>query len=281
MRIGFIGAGNVGCSLGRYFIHNNIEVAGYYSRTKESAVEAAKLTETAQFDTIEAIVRMCDTLFLTVPDGQIEGVWNQVKSFSIEGKLICHCSGAMSAEVFSGIHEKGAYGYSIHPMFPFNSKTIPYEMMQTAFFTVEGSPEKRAELVSLFEGFGNPVKALVGENKTKYHAAAVMASNQVVALMEIAVRLLKKCQFQEEEALQALKPLALSNMENILSVGTTKALTGPVERNDVTTVKKHLAELEEDQKRVYQECSKMLLQVAGRKYPDRDECELKKLLEEE
>ena len=115
----------------------------------------------------------------------------------IEGKLICHCSGAMSAEVFSGIHEKGAYGYSIHLMFPFNSKTIPYEMMQTAFFTVEGSPEKRAELVSLFEGFGNPVTALDGENKTKYHAAAVMASNQVVALMEIAVRLLKKCQFQE------------------------------------------------------------------------------------
>lgn len=280
MKIGFIGAGNVGCSLGRYFIYNDVEVAGYYSRTKESAAYAAKLTNTTQFDTIDEIVKTCDTLFLTVSDSQITNVWNQVKSFSIEGKSICHCSGSLSAEIFSGIHKKGAYGYSIHPMFPFNSKTIPYDMLQKAFITVEGSREKRAELVSFFEGFGNPVKVLDGENKTKYHAAAVMASNEVVALMEIAVSLLKKCQFGEKEALQALYPLAMSNMENIFKVGTEKALTGPVERNDVTTVRKHLANLEGTSQEVYRECSKMLLQITDRKYPDRDECGLKQLLEE-
>lgn len=281
MKIGFIGAGNVGCSLGRYFKHNQKNVVGYYSRTKESAYQAAKLTNTTQFDTMKEIVKMCDTLFLTVPDGQILEVWNQVKSFPIEGKMICHCSGAMSAEIFSGIHEKKAYGYSIHPMFPFNSKTIPYETMQSAFFTVEGDEEKRNDLVSMIQGFGNQVKVLDSKNKTSYHAASVMASNQVVALMEMAVTLLKKCQFSEREALDALRPLALKNLENILTVGTTKALTGPVERNDVETVKKHLRDLDEEQREVYQACSKMLLHITDRKYPDRDEYELKKVLEEE
>ncbi|MDO4941770.1 MAG: DUF2520 domain-containing protein [Lachnospiraceae bacterium] len=280
MKIGFIGAGNVGCSLGRYLKHNQIAVAGYYSRSRESAAEAAQLTNTAQFDTIEEIVKTCDTLFLTVPDGQILDVWNQVKSFPIEGKVICHCSGAMSAEVFSGIHEQGAYGYSIHPMFPFNSKTIPYKSLQTAFISVEGDAEKRDEFVKMFENFGNPVKALDGRDKTGYHAAAVMASNQVVALMEMAVDLLGKCGFTEEQALQAIKPLAESNLANILAVGTTKALTGPVERNDVQTVRKHLAEFDEEQKAVYKACSKMLLHITERKYPKRDENEMKELLEE-
>jgi predicted short-subunit dehydrogenase-like oxidoreductase (DUF2520 family) len=280
MKVGFIGAGNVGCSLGRYFIFNQVEVVGYYSRSEKSAKEAAKLTNTTQFETIEEIVRTCDTLFLTVPDGQIEKVWNQVKSFPIQGKILCHCSGAMSAEIFSGIHEKGAYGYSIHPMFPFNSKTIPYESLRNAFFTVEGDDIYRDMLVEWISAFGNQVKAMDGENKTSYHAAAVMASNQVVALMEIATNLLNKCQFTEKEALDALKPLAMSNLENILEVGTTKALTGPVERNDVQTVAKHLNVLDEEEKAVYKACSNILLHITDRKYSDRNEIELKKLLED-
>ena len=280
MKIGFIGAGNVGCSLGRYLKHNHIMVAGYYSRSRASAKEAAELTDTTQFDTLEEVVKTCDTLFLTVPDGQIQSVWDQVKDFPIEGKKICHCSGAMSAEVFSGIHELGAYGYSIHPMFPFNSKTIPYENIQKAFISVEGDAEKRDAFVKMFEGFGNPVKVLDGKNKTSYHVAAVMASNQVVALMELAVELLATCGFTEEQALQAVRPLAESNLLNILEAGPAKALTGPVERNDVQTVKKHLAVLDGEQKAVYRACSDILMHIAERKYPERDHMEMKEILED-
>lgn len=280
MKIGFIGAGNVGCSLGRYLNHKNIPVAGYYSRTKASADEAAKITNTRRFDTLKEIIDTCDTLFLTVPDGKIKEVWSEVKSFPIEGKTICHCSGAMSANIFSDIRKLGAYGYSIHPMFPFNSKTISYDVMQEIFITVEGNQERIDEMTEMFHNLGNPVKVITSENKTSYHAASVMASNEVVALLETAVRLLKKCQFKEEEALHALKPLALYNMEHIFEVGTTKALTGPVERNDVGTVQKHLEVLDEEEKRIYLACSAMLLHITKRKYPEREEDELRKLLEE-
>ncbi len=280
MKIGFVGAGNVGCSLGRYFLYHHLEVAGYFSRTAQSAQEAAQLTNTTQFDTMEELVKTCDTLFLTVPDGQIQTVWNQVKAFPIEGKSICHCSGSLSTEIFSGIHETGAHGYSIHPMFPFNSKTISYESLQSALITIEGCVEGRDEMVRLFESFGNKVKAIEAETKTAYHAAAVMVSNQVVALFEMATDLLYDCGFSEEESLMAVKPLALKNLDNILAVGTTKALTGPVERNDVQTVQKHLQVLDEEQKAVYQACSKMLMHITKRKYPERNETLMMKLLEE-
>lgn len=41
MRIGIIGAGKVGTTLGRYLSMHGRDVGGFYSRTRESADEAA------------------------------------------------------------------------------------------------------------------------------------------------------------------------------------------------------------------------------------------------
>lgn len=52
MRIGFIGAGKVGFTLGKYFAVNGLDVAGYYSRNYRSAEEAAAFTCSEAFDSI-------------------------------------------------------------------------------------------------------------------------------------------------------------------------------------------------------------------------------------
>ncbi len=278
MKIGFIGAGKVGCCLGQYFIFHKVDVAGYYSRSEDSAKEAANLTNTKAFPTMEEMVQTCDTLFLTVPDGQIGKVWEQLKTFPIHGKVFCHCSGSLSTDIFLDIHKKNAYGYSIHPIYPFHSKQISYEQFQKAWITVEGDSKKKEEMISLFEGFGNQVKSIEKESKVKYHAAAVMAANQVIALMEGAFSLLEECHFTRKEAMQALYPLVMDNMENIWKVGTTQALTGPVERDDVTTVQKHLQELDGTTKEVYIACTKVLLEIAKKKHKDLDETKWSYLL---
>ena len=41
MRTGIIGAGKVGCSLGKYFRLNNLKVTGYYDVNENLAKEAA------------------------------------------------------------------------------------------------------------------------------------------------------------------------------------------------------------------------------------------------
>ncbi|MFQ9748066.1 MAG: NAD(P)-binding domain-containing protein [Anaerobutyricum soehngenii] len=97
MRTGIIGAGKVGCSLGKYFRLNNLKVTGYYDVNENLAKEAATFTETTFIEDLETIVKISDTLFLTVPDDLITTVWNQMKDMSLEGKFICHCSGALSA----------------------------------------------------------------------------------------------------------------------------------------------------------------------------------------
>ena len=67
MRAGFIGAGKVGFTLGKYLAMHGIEISGYYSRTPASAKEAAEFTQSRYYTSIEEITKDSDTLFLTVP----------------------------------------------------------------------------------------------------------------------------------------------------------------------------------------------------------------------
>lgn len=281
MKVGFIGAGNVGSCLGQYFVHNNITVTGYYSRTKASAQEAASRINGQVFSSIDNLLTSSDVLFLTVPDGAIEAVWEQVRTRDIKGKFICHCSGSYSSTILSGSEDAGAYGYSIHPMFPFNRKTITYEDIHQAVFSVEGNAFHKETLLDLLTPCGNKFISIHSEDKTKYHAAAVFASNLMVGLMEESIQLLEECGFTRDDAYDALKPLATTNLDNIFKVGTKEALTGPVDRNDIDTVKNHLDVLEGRPRKVYQALTDEIIDIAANKHPHKSYEEMREGVRDE
>ena len=57
---------------------------------------------------------------------------------------------------------------------------------------------------------------------------------------------------------------------------TTEILTGPVERNDVVTVQKHMAALPKAEKDIYKILSQKLVAIAKRKHPQRDYTNMKR-----
>ena len=270
MRIGFVGAGKVGFSLGKYMSERNVCVSGYYSRELESARQASVFTQSKYYETLEEIIESSDALFLTVPDGAIENVWNSIKTYSLTGKFICHCSGVMTSAVFSEIDQMGAFGYSIHPLFAVHSKLQSYQEISQAFFTIEGSKEYIHYWQDFFENLGNPVRVIRSEQKVLYHSAAVFASNMVTGLFETGVHLLMECGFDRESGESALKPLFLHNCLSVSRVGAKDALTGPVERADEKTIQKHLAVLPEREREIYIRLSEVLTDIAKRKHPERD-----------
>ena len=105
MRAGFIGAGKVGFTLGKYLAMHGIEISGYYSRTPASAKEAAEFTQSRYYTSIEEITKDSDTLFLTVPDGAIGEIWDDMRNLPIKNKNICHCSGSIPSTVFFDAEE--------------------------------------------------------------------------------------------------------------------------------------------------------------------------------
>jgi len=71
------------------------------------------------------------------------------------------------------------------------------------------------------------------------HAAAVLASNYQVTLLDAALEALEHAGVAREEGLAALAPLVRATLENVLRLGPRNALTGPVSRGDVETVRRN------------------------------------------
>lgn len=266
MKFGFIGAGKVSFSLGKYFSINKLNVVGYYSKNNESAKEAAEFTNSKYFKSMEELIKECDVIFITTPDRVIKEVWNNINKNIILNKIICHCSGSLSSEIFSNIIDYKAYSYSIHPLFAFSDKYNSHKTLNEAFITIEGDSRYLDFFKKMFLRLNNKVKVISKENKDKYHTAAVTVSNHVISLAQIGISLLEECGFSEDEANKALYPLMLNNIINIGQNGIVSSLTGPVERGDLDTVIKHIKCLKnEDDKVIYKLLSKKLVKIAKRK----------------
>lgn len=282
MNIGFIGAGRTGCTLGKYLSSTCTEyvtVVGYYSRTKQSADEAATFTKSKAFNNLEALVDASDILFITTPDRVIKEIWEHIKHYNLKDKIICHFSGSLSSDIFSGIEVTGASCCSIHPMYAFSNKYKSYLQFNKACLSIEGKEPAVEKMTKLFaDRLHHKVFKLVPADKAKYHAAAAFASNYITGVMYIAIELLKECSFTESNARELLSAVSLSNINAVLETGAINALTGPVERNDVETVKKHLDALKgTEAKEVYTILGKVLVQMAEQKNSDRDYAEIKSL----
>lgn len=279
MQIGFIGAGKVGVSLGRYFKENGRDVAGYYSLTEESAKWAANFTDTTYYKNLQQIANDCDILIFTVPDDRIADVWQEAKPFA-NGKIVAHCSGLHSSKIFSDIGAADISAYSIHPLCAISGKEHSYKLLSDALFTIEGDPAHITTIQQLFEEMGNRTCMISAEDKAKYHAAASLASNHMTAVFYMAEKLFLECGFSEKQAETELYRLARGNLENIHSQGCVASLTGPIERGDTATVKKHLECLPKDIRAAYIENAKQLAEIAEKKHPQRENTVMRKMLEE-
>ena len=288
MKIGIIGAGKVGCSIGKYLQDSSAKLCGYYSRTNESAQFAANFTNSRAFTRLEELLSTSDTLFIATPDGEISsiwdcivGLWNQKQVITGQIKYICHFSGSLSSDLFMNRERWNIQACSIHPMYAFSSKEHSYLQLNQAAFTAEGDREAIEEISRLFREKGNEICRIPTESKMKYHAAAAMLSNLNVGLISMSMKLLYECGFSEKQAAQVAAPLVRNNIENTLQNGAVQALTGPVERNDVETVKKHLEVLDGDFHNVYVILAKELVELSGQKHPERNYQGLLRILEQE
>lgn len=250
-KIGFIGGGKCGMSLAYYFRGKGLNVSGFFSRTPSDDSEMAFLS-------LENLLNSSDIIFITVTDTAISTVWNGLfttfasqkqgsdlffrrknRDFDLKNKIICHCSGSLSSDIFSGADPDMVC--SVHPMLAFSSRHTSPEAISRAVFTLEGGRTAVDSISEILSLTGNKFKIISKENKIKYHLAACFASNFVVALCEKSELMLEQCGFTRQEAHFALSPLMRNNMDNIIGQGTKGAITGPAARGDMVTIEKHLS----------------------------------------
>lgn len=268
--IGFIGAGKVGISLGKYFSINNLNLSGYYSKNANSATEAAEFTNSKHFNDLQTLIRYSNLIFITTPDDVIIEIWNELKEYNLKDKIICHTSGSLSSSIFSNINTLGALGYSIHPMCAFSDKFTTYKSLNQIYFSIQGDDAYLYVLSDLLKGLGNNVIILDKDKKPLYHLANVTVSNLVLSLLEIGCSYMQTCGLNEKDAINALMPLIENNIKNIKTNGFLNALTGPAERGDLETLKRHLTVIPPSDLELYRHLSLNLISLSEKKHTEKN-----------
>lgn len=241
-RIGIIGAGVVGTAVGVILNAKGYEITGVYDHKTEST---QKLVERigcpAHLDPCQ-VSRSADIVFITTNDTAIQGVVELLAAGGAfrAGQTVVHMSGAETAEILARARELGARVLSVHPLQSFANLDGALENLAGSVFSIEGDEEARATGEAIVEALGGHYFFIAKEAKPLYHAGACVASNYLVTLLDLGIKLLAAAGIPEDKAGQALMPLVNGTLKNIANIGIPAALTGPIARGDIATVNKHL-----------------------------------------
>ncbi len=269
MRIGFIGAGRVGTSFGRYLAANNFDVVGYFSRSRSSAEKAAFFVEGCCFESLQLLLEAADIVIVTTPDDAIGDISKEISSLQLKkGQIYLHMSGALSSDVFSGLRHKGCYAASLHPLQAFADIERSLEDLKNTVFTLEGDSSAVDILEDILNICGNRVMLITADGKALYHSAACAASNYLVTLLTISRRLMEAAGLEGGMATEALMPLIHGSIANFKALGGEEAITGPIARGDVNTIAKQLAAIHKycpELEDIYSALGKETLKLAASK----------------
>lgn len=192
-------------------------------------------------------------LVLAVPDSAVaEVAWDMARTGPAPpGCAALHLSGSLSIDPLEPLHEAGYSTGSLHPLMTIADPWQTCDRLFGAAYAIAGEPAARRTALRMVDALeGRPI-IVPPALRPVYHAAAVTASNHVVALFAHAARLLGSVGLDEAEARAALLPLLRATVDNLEHLGVAGALTGPIARGDADTVRMHLARLSAEDRLLY------------------------------
>lgn len=203
-------------------------------------------------------------IIIAVPDDALPEVVHDLAMAgpAPTGCVALHLSGALSSDALTPLHHRGYAIGSMHPLMAVADPWIAGERVVGAAFALTGEPAANAAARRLISALGGVPLTIAATQRPLYHAAAVVASNYLVALTGIAVRMLEQAGVDGDDAVPALLPLLRGTLDNIEHLGVRAAVTGPIARGDVDTVRLHLARLSPGDRVLYSGLGLELLRLA-------------------
>ena len=285
MNFGIIGTGIVGTALAIKLTQAGYACVGVHTRTGRSYEQFRRYLDVNHLDLAELLTR-AQLLFITTQDGVIRSVAERMAELNIEqpGQIWIHCSGSLSSNILKVRPDQTARCLSVHPLQAFADVPRALALIKGTHFGVEGEAVSAGE--QIVHDLGGVPHELQTADKALYHAGAVMASNYMVVLASLAVKLFTFAGISQDEALESLLPLMKGTLHNLEEVGLSKALTGPILRGDTDVIKGHLAQMPLDVAGIYRglgreamELGRAKLAYSGTEYRPEVWSELSSLLE--
>ncbi len=275
-RLNVIGCGKVGRTLARLLSEKGlVTTISMVSGSPESALAARDFVGAGEVKGDISDLPPSDLWMVAVSDSRLSAISQDLVDSARVGEesVVFHCSGAVGSSVFASLRDRGASVASVHPIRSFADPALASTSFDGTYCAIEGDQRATTQLRPLFESLGARTFEISADSKTRCHAGHVIVSNYLVALLDIGRGVYEAAGVPRDFIDEFMLSLAQGTLENVRSLGTTDALTGPIVRGDVDTVKKQLDNLRQEHTTegvslgaaVYALLGQVTLQIAERK----------------
>src|SRR3954463_8586345 len=242
LRVGVVGAGRVGAVLGAALSAAGHDVVAAAGLSSASAERAARLLPGVPLLHADEVVAASDLVVLAVPDDTLPGLVAGLAETGAwrPGQLTFHTSGAHGLVVLAPAEAADVLPLALHPAMTFTGTPEDADRLVGAPFGVTSHPAHRAVAETLVLEMGGEPFFVAEADRRLYHAALVTGANHLVTLVAEAADMLRSAGVPDPG--RVLGPLLTAALDNGLRRGD-RALTGPVSRGDVGTVRDHLETL--------------------------------------
>ena len=213
---------------------------GRAGRSLQLALERAgwrALPTLGRADDLSAAGAGADVVVIATPDAAIASVARAIRPRP--SLVVVHLAGSLGLDVLAP-HANRA---SVHPIVALPDPDLGAERLVGAWFAVAGHPVAQ----QIVDALGGRAVEVPDDNRALHHAAAVVASNHLVALLGQVQRIADAAGVP----LDAYLDLVRATVDNVADLGPADALTGPVARGDWETVERHRAALPEIERDAY------------------------------
>jgi predicted short-subunit dehydrogenase-like oxidoreductase (DUF2520 family) len=241
--IGVVGAGRVGAVLAAALRDAGHEIVAAAGESDASRTRIQTLLTGVPVDKPTAVSRACDLLLLTVPDDMLGNVVTQLAASGAirEGQYVAHTSGRHGLGVLEPARALGAHVIALHPAMTFTGTDLDLPRLPgCAFGVTADQPDTIALAEALVSDLRGRIVWVPEDKRTLYHAGLAHGANHLVTLVAEAMELLRAS--GAEDPASTLRPLLTAALDNALSFGDA-ALTGPIVRGDVETVRAHVRDI--------------------------------------
>lgn len=215
-RLRIVGPGRAGGAFARALADRGWEVADPVGRGDDPAGAAHHV----------------DLVLITTPDPVIAAVAAAIEPD--RDALVVHAAGSLGLDVLEGHPRRGA----LHPLVSIpDPATGAVRLLDGAWFAVAADTDADlTRLRALVATLGGTAVEVADADRAVYHAAAVVASNHLVALFGQVQRIAASSGVPPA----AFHALATQTLAGLATASPATVLTGPVRRGDWDTVARHL-----------------------------------------
>lgn len=242
LRVGLVGTGRAGSVIGAALRAAGHDIVAASAVSEASQLRAEELLPGVPIEPVRDVVRDADVVILAVPDDEIEPLANGLAAEHLwgPGKLAIHLSGFHGVGALAAVTVAGGDAIALHPVMTFAGVAADLDNIPGAPFAITASPGLGVVAEALVLDLGGQPFAIAEGDRAAYHAALAHAANHLVTIIAQSEQVLREVGIDDPG--RFIAPLVEAATAGALQRGD-RALTGPVARGDVGTVRAHLGAL--------------------------------------